>query len=352
MKKLAFIFLFCPIFIFAQQPTWWNADSRKIHYPLEDYFIGYAVNTISPNEPSAKALKIVQDAARVEVASTIKTSVVNTTIETTRESMRQSLRGIEDSFSDEIESITKISTEMEIPGLHVESYQQGNQLAAFAYVKKSELIRQLEKTILTNLYKIEFRLDNADELILQGQKVEVKKVVQSLQDDFIKVDQLQQLLIDANPFVQEDELQLELTKKCQRRYLGIMIDIKKGIRLFVSCKADVFGQSFHQFSDWIKKDLSIEGITFVDNPKDADWIINISAKSREGNVSVIGSYSTYYSYVDTKLNIENSVSKVCVYDGVITQKGGNPSNYNSAAEQGYKQIAPQLSKIINEKVLY
>lgn len=47
-------------------------------------------------------------------------------------------------------------------------------LAAFAYVKKSTLIQQLLKQITTSLTKVEMSLDQIDQLVVTGQKLQAR----------------------------------------------------------------------------------------------------------------------------------------------------------------------------------
>ena len=115
-------------------------------------------------ESQEKAVARLKDAAKVEAVSTIRVHVQNTT---TNQALSQTLRTMEGTFRQsvrEFSSATKTTVDMEIPGLQIESYvnPQNGTIAAFAYVKKATLTRQLEKKITVGLTKTETSLDQID----------------------------------------------------------------------------------------------------------------------------------------------------------------------------------------------
>ena len=174
MKRNIFILLLLAATItFAQtQPNWYDNDMRRAFYPTGQYFTGFAEGQRLGSESMEAATTRLKNAARVEALSTIRVHVQNTTV---NQALSQTLRTMEGTFRQsarEFSSATTTKVDMEIPGLQIEAWTNpanGN-IAAFAYVKKATLIRQLEKKITVGLTKVETSLDQIDQLLASGKK--------------------------------------------------------------------------------------------------------------------------------------------------------------------------------------
>ena len=132
--------------VFAQQPTWYNDAQRLADYPAGKYFTGFSEGSRQGNERLEVTRKRMEDLARAEAAATIRVHVENTT---DINGMSKTLETMEGTFYRSIEefsSRTTTTVSMEVLGLQVESWQNPSTgtIAAFAWVKKSKLIKLLE----------------------------------------------------------------------------------------------------------------------------------------------------------------------------------------------------------------
>lgn len=353
MKKLLIILLSAiSLTALAQKPNWYDNDVRRSLYPDGQYFTGFSEGQRMNGETIEAATSRLKNAARVEALSTIRVHVQNTTI---NQALSQTLRTMEGSFRQsarEFSSSTRTTVDMEIPGLQVEAWRnpQTGDIAAFAYVKKATLIRQLEKKITVSLTKIETSLDQIDQLISTGQKLQARELAQKTLPQFYEVDETQKILAAVDENADEESLQLQETRTLQHRLTGLVAQLKNGLNIFLSCHALMLGQNYNALKGEIQSELSKLGSTFVTNASKSDWAVYVTATAREYNKNTYGDVTTYYAYVDVQIIIEKTATGQRIYEDAISEKGGHTHNYEQAARTAYKDISPKISKIIKEQI--
>jgi len=355
MKKIFTIIVLSAMTLTAlaqTTPNWYDNDMRRSFYPEKQYFTGFAEGQRQGKESLEAATNRLKNAARVEALSTIRVHVQNTTI---NHALSQTIRTMEGTFRQsarELSSNTKTTVDMEIPGLQVEAWtnpQNGN-IAAFAYVKKSTLIRQLEKKITIGLTKIETSLDQIDQMIANGQKLQARELAQKTLPQFEEVDEAQKILAAVDENADEESLQLQETRNLQSRLTKMIADLKNGINIYLACSADLFGTNYAALKGEIQGELSKMGCTFVTNADKSDWAISVTAKAREYRKTDYGSTSTYFVYVDTNIAIDKTTTGQRIYEDAISEKGGHTMNYEQAARQAYKDISPKISEILKKQI--
>jgi len=354
MKKTILLFLsVLSLNVFAQQPNWYDDGERAMEYPAGKYFTGFAEGQKRSNESLEAAMSRIKNAARVEAVSTIRVHVQNTT---NINGLSRTLESMEGTFYQSIEefsSRTTTSVDMEIPGLQIDAWRnpQTGDIAAFAYVKKSTLIRQLEKKITVCLTKIETSLDQIDQLIGNGQKLQARDLAQKTLPQFAEVDEAQKLLAAVDENADEESLQLQETRNLQRRLIDFVAQLKNGLNIYISCHAYMFGQNYNALKGEIEGALSPMGCTFVNRADQSDWAIYITASAREYNKIGEGNDAQYVVYIDTKLSIDKTTTGQRVYEEQLKpEKGMWNFSYEQAARDGYRQITPKLSAIIKKQI--
>lgn len=353
MKKLLIILLSAvSLTAVAQQPAWYDDNQRMADYPLEKYFTGFSEGQRNSGENSSTVLKRISDAARAEAASTIRVRVKNTT---TNNGLSQTIESMSGTFYrsvEEFESKTTTSTDIQIPGLQIETWTNpvNGTIAAFAYVKKTTLIRQLEKTMTVGLTKIETSLDQIDQLIATGQKIQASDLAQKTLPQFYEIDETQKILAAVDENADEETLQLQETRTLQHRLTELIAQLKHGINIYLSCSADMFGTNYSSLKGEIQGELSKLGCTFVNDAKQSDWAVYVKAPARQYNKHTTGNVSSYFCYVDANIVIEKTATGQRIYEDVISEKGGHTINYEQAARQAYRDISPKLSAIIKQQI--
>lgn len=336
----------------AQQPNWYDDNQRAVNYPKSSYFTGIAYGEVQRAESAGTAMERMKTAARVEALSTINIQVQN---ETTGDLHNETVETL-DAWSEEIretfDSRTTTKVELEIPGLQVEAWQKpgSNEVAGFAYIKKSTLSRQMDKQVTAGLTRIETILDNTDQLIAGGQKMQAREVIKKAAPLFKEVEQAQRVLIVADPLSDAESLQLAETKQLMQRYMRMVANLKNAINIYLDCKADMFGTNYASLKSEIQGELSKLGCTFVNSAAQSDWAIFINAPAREYNKQSYGNISSYFTYIDANIVIEKTATGQRLFEDQISEKGSHTHNFEQAARDGYKHISPKISEIIKQQI--
>lgn len=357
MKKPILITLVCwamsAIAAFAQlPPTWCDHDLRRLDYPDSEYFTGYAEGAPMTNERPEIATQRLKDAARVEAVSTIRVHIKNNT---TNNALSQTLRSNEGTFRQsmrEFTSSTTTSVDIQIPGLQIEAWRdpQTGSIYAFAYVKKSTLIRQLEKQITIALTKVEMSLDQIDQLIATGQKLQARSAAEKALPLFAEVDEAQKLLVAVDSDATEETLMLSETRTLQQRLMAMVAQLKNALTICLKADAKIFSSTYPALQEELKGALSQLGCNFVTDPSTADWVIDIAAQAREYNTMTMGNVNTYFVYVDATVSITKTATGQRVYENIFTEKGGHTHNYHQAAREAYRYLTPKLHTAIESQV--
>ena len=355
MKKSLLTSLFCwamsAIAAFAQMPpAWCDHDLRRLDYPDSEYFTGYAEGVPTGSERQEVATQRLKDAARVEALSTIRVHVKNNT---TNNALSQTLRSNEGTFRQSIREFTSSTTtsvDLKIPGLQVEAWRDPQTGSIYAYVKKSTLIRQLEKQITVALTKVEMSLDQVDQLIATGQKLQARSAAEKALPLFAEVDEAQKLLVAVDSDATEETLMLSETRQLQQRLMAMVAQLKNALTICIKVHATAFDSPYPALQEELKGALSPLGCNFVTDPSTTDWVIDISATAREYNTVTMGDVNTYFAYVDATVSITKTATGQRVYENMFTEKGGHTHNYQQAAREAYKNLTPKIRKIVEEQV--
>ena len=357
MKKIILTTLFCwvmtAVSVFAQMPpTWSDYDMRQLEYPDSEYFTGYAEGAPMSGERQEVATQRLKDAARVEAVSTIRVHITN---QSTNDLISQQLSNMEGEFWNVMNTFTSSTTttvDMKIPGLQIEAWRdpQTGSIYAFAYVKKSTLIRQLEKQITVALTKVEMSLDQVDQLIATGQKLQARSAAEKALPLFAEVDEAQKLLVAVDADATEETLMLNETRQLQQRLMAMVAHLKNALTICIQCDASIFGSHYPTLSSTLQGHLSKLGCNFVSDPSVADWVVVIQASAREYSTVLTGNIATYFVYVDATISVLKTVTNQLVYEDMLTEKGGHTHNYHQAAREAYRYLTPKICKAVEEQV--
>ena len=357
MKKIILTTLVCwamtAVSAFAQMPpTWSDYDMRQLEFPDSEYFTGYAEGAPMTGERQEVATQRLKDAARVEAVSTIRVHITN---QSTNDLISQQLSNMEGEFWNVMNTFTSSTTttvDMKIPGLQIEAWRdlQTGSIYAFAYVKKSTLIRQLEKQITVALTKVEMSLDQVDQLIAAGQKLQARSAAEKALPLFAEVDEAQKLLVAVDADATEETLMLNETRQLQLRLMAMVAQLKNALTICIQCDASIFGTNYPTLSSTLQGHLSKLGCNFVSDPSVADWVVTIQASAREYSTVLTGNIATYFVYVDATVSVRKTVTNQLVYEDMLTEKGGHTHNYHQAAREAYRYLTPKICKAVEEQV--
>lgn len=355
MRKLYLICLLWSVLpLAAQVPDWYNVASRKTHYPSESYYTGYVEGNRQSSETLENAIARLKDAARVELATTIRTSIEQTMDSRTQSDIQQSGTYFDEQIRETFISETRISSSIkDIPGLKAETYQnpKNGEICAFAYVKRSTLINHLIKRITLLSGKAENDWQQAQELKDNGQKMQARSMAARGLQQLAQAEEAQNLLVAVDETADEETLQFEQTRSLYRQLKALSTELQNAIAVYLECEAQLFSGKYTALKGAIEGAFSEQGVSFVSSADKADWAIYISASAKEHAKSNFGSMSNYATFVETHIDIDQINTGKRIYSSGLTSGIANHTRgFEPAAREAYKNITPQVIDVLKKQI--
>ena len=338
----------------AQMPDWYNAASRKIHYPPEAYYTGYVEGELQKGETLEDAIIRLKDAARVELVSTIRTTFEHTTNSRTQSELVQSTTDFEEQIHEIFSVETRISSSIkDIPGLQIEAYRNpsGGNIAAFAYVKRQTLVNQLTRRIAMLSGKAENDWQQAVACYEQGQKTQARSYAENGMAQLTQMEDFQALLAAVDEFADEETLQTAQTLTLKRQLSEMLSQLRNAVAVYIQCDAKLINSNYPALRGAVEGALSETGVFFVNDPAAADWAVYITAVAQEYAKTDFGSVCNYAVFVEVYLDIERLSDKKRIYSNSITSKTkSHTKGFDHAAREAYQEITPQILSIIQTQI--
>ena len=337
----------------AQAPDWYNAASRKMHYPPETWYTGYVEGERQSGESRENAISRLKDAARVELVSTIKTSVEQTMQERRTSDLQQSTTSFEENISETFVSDTRISSSLsDIPGLKVDAYSipHTKQIIAFAYLKRTTLINQLTRHIALELGTAESNVSQVETCISNGQKEQAQAMIEKISKQLEKIEETQSLLAIVDDDADTESLQIEQLQNIRQSLSNLTVQIQNATKIYLHCDAKLFDSEYTSLAGKIRGELSPLGVTFVNNAEQSNWVIFVEVSAREGQYFEFNEEHIYFAYIDARIRINKTATGQHIYENIITEKDGHAEGYSQAALLAYQNIAPKISEIIKQNI--
>lgn len=134
----------------------------------------------------------------------------------------------------------------------------------------------------------------------------------------------------------------------------LLADLQHGVSICLRTNATLMGQPYSSFAAELKGQLQKIGCNFVENPSDADWLLDVDASvSRTLHHEGL----PYYAFVDGTLRITNGTTQQVIFtDRISALEDGHPDGIKGAADT--RSFAPsardaykQASRIVAEKAM-
>lgn len=335
-----------------EPPAWYDLKVRRTRYPREVYFSGFVLGEQQPGENLQQAMERIKREAQVEAASSIRMKVEKTLTESNRSELVQEAGSFDERVTEHFESSTQIRVDMEIPGLKVEVWKNDatKELAAFAYVKKDELVHTLERQILTGTTKAELTLENVSRLIEEHRKPEARKAAEAGMRLFEDIEKTQALLsaVDNRNAI---DLQISETNKLKQSMADRLAELQHGIAICLRVKAYCQEKPFSYLEKQLQGELNALSCHFTKDTVEAEWIITIDAKSREYQRINFGNTDMFTFYMDAQLSVFKTSTEKLIYEDLLTVKGTHTLNFDEAAREAYKAGAKKIGSVITQTIM-
>lgn len=336
MRRILMLLLMLPSLVVAMTPpSWYEAESRHEAYPQEQYITGFAIKSLSPGEDPTQAMNSLIEKARVNAVSTIQIRIQNETEDRLEQLQHKDVNGTKTSLNRSLQSITNSSVDMVIAGIKWDTFHDKatNRVAAFAYVKISDLIRQTDRKLTSVLSKIEDNLDETEQLVANGQILQAHERGEKIASLFNQVEDAQYILITVDPKSDPENLQMEETKKLKQRYILLSEKLRNNVSVYLKFTNDDFEVNYNLLAKQIEEALSINGCSLVSSPEQTDWVISIHAVTaketmKENSEDQFVKISLSGSVYDVQKQVGYSIY-ISDRDGALKRNGG----YKLAAEK-------------------
>lgn len=335
-----------------EPPSWYDLKARHTYYPREVYFSGFVLGEQQPGESLQQAMERIKLEAQVEAASSIRMKVEKTLTESNRSELEQEIGSFNEKVTEHFESFTQIQVDMEIPGLKVEVWKNDakKEIAAFAYVRKDELTRKLERRILTGTTKAELMLENISRLMNEGRKPEARKVAEEGMRLFDDIEQTQAILLaidNANVF----DLQISEVAELKQSMADRLAELQHGIAICLRIKAYCQETPYPSMEKQLQGELNVLGCYFTNDTTEAEWIISVDAKTRDYQHTAFGNADMYASYMEAQISVLKVNTGQRIYEDFVTVKGTHTLNFEEAAREAYKVGVKKVGTIIKQTIM-
>lgn len=332
-------------------PSWYDLRIRNTHYPREVYYSGFVLGEQQSGENLQQAMERLKREAQVEAASSIRMKVEKTLTEANQSELVRSSGSFDEKVTEQFESFTQIRVDMEIPGLKVEAWknESKNEIAAFAYVRKDELARKLERRLITGITKVELTLENVDRLKDEGRKPEARKTAEEGMHLFDDIEQTQTLLLTIDH--DGTDMQLSETLALKQSMTDRLAELQHGIAICLQVKAFCNEDPYPHLEKQLQGTLNSLGCHFTNDTIEAEWVVSVDAKTREYQHAAFGNVDVYTSYMDAQVSIFKVNTGQRVYEDLVTVKGSHTLNFNEAAREAYKGGSKKIGAVITQTIV-
>lgn len=284
--------------------------------------------------------------ARLNVAKQVSISIKDKA-----ELVKNSLNGVTDI---KYSSNTSYSTEASMRLLKTDSeYYSGTAKGfAIAYLDKNELREYWSKEANSILSKQETDYAKAERMISLGYKEKAKEALEKIKTELSANtigESLAWLELCSYP---ADQYQVFLDRHVAivKKVEYTLLSLGHGITIYLDYHSDLFGEEYPATKNQLSAKMSSDERSFVENPLEADWIIKIDAKAREGQQSSLGNNIVFFGYIDVSLIIVKCSTAQTVYKDAFSIKDGHTLGYKQAAMISFQNLASQLYEVINENL--
>lgn len=357
MRKLAVITsILWSILAFCQDtpPMWVDNAWRAASYPRETYIFGFVQGEVQENESSEATHQRLKNQAQAEAVASIQTSVEHVSSSVSRSDQQMGTMGYSEIVREVFQSSTTTRSNFNnIPNLAVESWQNTqNEVFAFAWVKKSELSKHLQRQISRLLTRVEINVEEAQELIGKGEKIEARKTIVQAVEHLQELAEYQHIIEIIDTDIVPEDILLNESIALKKQVTKLYQELKNGIYIYVEGECDILGKAYLTFIQEVKEQLSDLGCSFTSDREQADWVIDIVGTTRKMNQAQVAGFLAYFVEVNVSLQITKTNTQQVIFEGAWREKGSHTNNDYEAALDAYKKhcqiVTNKITEIINK----
>ena len=345
--------VWCSILAFGQStaPLWCDDNWRTATYPRTSYISGFVIGEVQAGESVEQTLQRIKEKAQAEAVQNITTSVEYTSSSIVQSDQHSGTMGFSEMTRELFSTSTTIHSSLkDIPNLSVESWHnpKTNEVYAFAWVKKTDLVRTLKKQIITHVTRAEMAIEEAEGLLAEGEKSAARKSIAKSMEQLQQVEELQQVVQNVDATINMEDIAFAESNALKQRVAALQQQLKNGVTVYIGGDVTIFDKTYPTFINQIKQQISPMGCTFTTNEAEADWVIRLQGTTREYNTLQTGAYTAYFVMAEVALQIVKGNTQSAIYEGVFSEKGSHTVNREEAGYAAYKEVYQQVAAKVKE----
>lgn len=346
MRKLRLILLllFC---IFGQHdyvrgeygyPPEWK------EYTLGGYLYDIQSDSNSRNQSEVFFKDQLLDVARANIAKQIELKI--------QDYARMKITVVDGRSREDYTSEAKFSTKANLRFVETQTFYDARKKegAVIAYISRERIHNFYANELLLLNNKIENAITSAENYIKEGFNVQAKSELETAQTYFASMEEpLGWMNIFGSSPSELNQWQSKLNNN-ERKIKQLLAEQQYGPRIYLECKADLFGTPYLLLEKELKGLLSKTGCSFTQEATSADWAITVYCSARESNHIIMGNMHAYFAYVDAIITLDRAIRSQRVMEDAVSEKGGDTRSYHAAAEAAYKQIKEILAERLKQTI--
>ena len=308
-----FIFLICPLFSTAQQPSWIDYDQRHLLYPESEYLL-YFLSGVNQNRENEKQfLDKLLSQARGELINSVYTTVQSSTnLKIISVNKNQTINTEEN-----LTSQSTVQSKISLIGLKSEQYYDKKNKEAFVivYTHKPSLIEFYKKTLLKITNSVAQNISQAQKYLAKNNKKESFKsyyACLALFNDFTDTQKIL-LALDVNSISPEtDNLNQEVFLVNNQ-----LKEIKKNKQLNLDEVSFLLIYESLQALDTLSQEIGVDNFTYRNTKMISDFS-NLLKSHVERNISE----NTHFSFTSLNAGVQKpQKTTIPILEGEFWEEG-------------------------------
>jgi hypothetical protein len=205
---------------------------------------------------------------------------------------------------------------------------------------KYELIDNYKGNLEKNITQVEGLLQTAQDLVNNSEKPKARQQCEMAKPLFDKIRETQKSLSGIAPDISTEDLQQKKVEQLYNTLTQMSARLAQAVLVYVESNEDLFEKKVNIVANKLKAEMAVSGCSFTDDAAKADFLLRISATTRESSV-VEG---IVFCHADVAVELYDTHKQKSVYGNEISQKGGS----SSAEKAGHKALSDVAIKIAKE----
>jgi len=343
----------------ASAPCWRNESCRQNSYPRNDWYLGFAEDTLGYRENVAKSRSVLEQQARSKMVESIRMDVSSRT-ETETKSELKSNNGLSNETISKIFAETiKVTAGAELINTFTNSYHDSGKkkIYAFAAVKKSDLAAYYAQMIELNLSEAMHSVALSRQLVDLGKRnealiklSEAKKAVESTANHRILL-----LTVDAKNGLERSqserasELLKEIATVKAEAATGSMkvIGVKDAVVVLVTGTEKILHRKADIIVPGLQTILYDNEVRMTEKSEEANYILKIDASV----CNLRSNNNLHYANACVKIVLTNAKANIDEITTSITGPKEGGLNAENAGEKAFRSAALDVWAKVKDKIL-